>query len=91
MDSEGGGIYLFHYDNFEGGIGTGGIALYSVHATAPNDIWAGGEDGFVCHWSFSIDVQPTSLGQIKAMFGEEGVSSSGEGENGMKIPLFRDK
>lgn len=68
-------IYIMHYDYYEIGKYTG-VEMYSVFATAPNDIWAGGEDGFVCHWNFNIDVQPTSVGQIKAMFGGEGVSSA---------------
>jgi len=84
---ESGEIILIHYDNLETAKSTG-VPLYSVHATAPNDIWAGGEDGFVCHWNFSIDVQPTSVGQIKAMFGEEGVVSSTQHQvEKEKIPM----
>jgi hypothetical protein len=45
------------------------IPLYSVHATSPHSIWAGGADGYICHWVWSDeDVQPTSLGEIKAQF-----------------------
>ncbi len=70
-------IYIMHYDYYEIGKYTG-VEMYSVFAISPHDIWAGGEDGFVCHWDWGVDVQPSSVGQIKAMFGGDGVSSSGE-------------
>jgi hypothetical protein len=42
-----------------------------VFATSLHSIWAGGENGYVCHWVWE-NIQPKSLGNIKAMFvGEE--------------------
>jgi hypothetical protein len=72
-----GGIIVYHYD--DGLTGTSApVPLYSVHATSPHSIWAGGEDGYVCHWVWSDeDVQPTSLGNIKAQYPPvSGTSSS---------------
>jgi hypothetical protein len=67
-------ILVYHYGTLYSGVSTDGIPLYSVFALSPYDIWAGGEDGFVCHWTYSDEVQPASLGNIKAMFAGEGQS-----------------
>ena len=71
-------IFILHYDTYFRGYYTGGPPLYCVHATSPHSIWAGGENGYVCHWVWSDeDIQPTSLGEIKAQFPpESGTSSS---------------
>jgi len=71
--------YIIVYHNTQDAAGRGvPAALYSVHATSPHSIWAGGEDGYVCHWVWSDeDIQPTSLGEIKAQFPPvSGTSSS---------------
>jgi len=64
-------IYLFHYNTvFKGH--DAGAPLYCVFATSPHSIWAGGENGYVCHWVWDgDDVQPASVGQIKAQFPPE--------------------
>jgi hypothetical protein len=71
-------IIVYHYSDDVHAGNTGGIPLYSVHATSPHSIWAGGEDGYVCHWVWSDeDIQPTSLGEIKAQYPPvSGTSSS---------------
>lgn len=66
---------MYHFNVLKDYIATG-VLLCSVHATSPYDIWAGGADGFVCHWSFGVDVHPASVGQIKAIFGEEYILST---------------
>jgi hypothetical protein len=75
--SDEGDIIVYHYaDDITGT--TAAAPLYSVHATSPHSIWAGGEDGYVCHWVWSDeDIQPTSLGEIKAQYPPvSGTSSS---------------
>jgi hypothetical protein len=64
-------IYVFHGDTYTKGYYTD-APLYCVHATSPHSIWAGGENGYVCHWVWDGDgVQPSSVGQIKAQFPPE--------------------
>jgi len=71
-------IFLFHYDTYFRGYYTAGPPLYCVFATSPHSIWAGGENGYVCHWVWDGDgVQPSSVGQIKAQYPPvSGTSSS---------------
>jgi hypothetical protein len=63
------GIYLFHNNTIIKGHAAD-APLYCVFATSPHSIWAGGENGYVCHWVWA-DMQPTSLGVIKAQFPPE--------------------
>jgi hypothetical protein len=77
---------VYHYGTLYSVGGTGEVSLYSVFALSPYDIWAGGEDGFVCHWTYSDEVQPTSLGNIKAMFAGEGQPQKLETKNHFFAP-----